>query len=157
MDDIRPRGSVQVRCGYPGCGWSFWLECLDPRLPDGPFDCGADHLTQARVNAALKRLADAGMVYQTAAGPGCGCGGPANKAGSLPVAETPAPTAGYLMLRLREPTFDDTQEMWESGQFAWTTWDSLEDLEALPCDPSAYRWMSLDDAGRNRPAGYQGP
>lgn len=36
MDDIRPRGTVTVTCV---CGWSFWIDCLDTRLPDGPFIC----------------------------------------------------------------------------------------------------------------------
>jgi len=35
-DDIRPKGTVQVECP---CGWSFWLDSLDPCLPDGPFEC----------------------------------------------------------------------------------------------------------------------
>jgi hypothetical protein len=39
MDDIRPKGTVQVRCSFPGCEWEFWVDCLDPRLPDGPFYC----------------------------------------------------------------------------------------------------------------------
>lgn len=39
MDDIRPRGTVQVECSHPGCGWSFWLDPLDERLPNGPHYC----------------------------------------------------------------------------------------------------------------------
>jgi hypothetical protein len=66
-------------------------------------------------------------------------------------------TTGYLMLRLREPDFDGSQEMWAAGRFAWATWASLGDLEALPCDAGAYHWMPLDEASRNRPAGYTGP
>lgn len=38
-DDVRPKGTVQVKCSTPGCPWSFWVGCLDPRLPDGPFEC----------------------------------------------------------------------------------------------------------------------
>jgi hypothetical protein len=38
-DDIRPRGTVQVKCSHPGCGWQFWLGALDPLLPNGPFWC----------------------------------------------------------------------------------------------------------------------
>lgn len=37
IDDIRPRGTVQVKCSR--CDWEFWVEALDPRLPDGPFVC----------------------------------------------------------------------------------------------------------------------
>lgn len=36
-DDIRPRGTVQVQCSK--CEWDFWLDPLDPQLPDGPFVC----------------------------------------------------------------------------------------------------------------------
>jgi len=50
-DDLRPRGKVEVECQHPGCGWSFWLDPLDPRLPDGPFLCdehdgSGDHLRE---------------------------------------------------------------------------------------------------------------
>lgn len=38
-DDIRPRGTVEVKCSAPDCGWCFWLDALDPSLPDGPFLC----------------------------------------------------------------------------------------------------------------------
>jgi len=41
-DDLRPKGTVQVPCSHPDCvsgGWEFWVDALDPRLPDGPFLC----------------------------------------------------------------------------------------------------------------------
>lgn len=38
-DSIRPRGTVEVRCSKPDCGWSFWVDALDKRLPGGPFLC----------------------------------------------------------------------------------------------------------------------
>lgn len=45
-DDIRPRGTVMVPCDHPDCAaegdlgpWFFWVDALDPRLPDGPFLC----------------------------------------------------------------------------------------------------------------------
>ena len=39
-DDIRPRGTVAVKCDAPGgCGWHFWVDALDSRLPNGPFLC----------------------------------------------------------------------------------------------------------------------
>lgn len=38
-DDLRPRGTVEVDCSAPDCGWSFWVDPLDPRLPGGPFLC----------------------------------------------------------------------------------------------------------------------
>jgi hypothetical protein len=36
-DDIRPKGTVEVECTI--CSWFFWIDCLDPRLPAGPFTC----------------------------------------------------------------------------------------------------------------------
>lgn len=36
-DDIRSLGSVEVKCVT--CGWCFWMNALDKRLPDGPFLC----------------------------------------------------------------------------------------------------------------------
>jgi hypothetical protein len=36
-DDLRPKGSVEVECIM--CGWTFWVDCLDKRLPEGPFVC----------------------------------------------------------------------------------------------------------------------
>lgn len=35
-DNIRPKGTVQVRCS---CGVEYWVDALDPSLPDGPFKC----------------------------------------------------------------------------------------------------------------------
>lgn len=35
-DNIRPHGSVEVRCA---CDWSFWVDANDPRLPAGLFIC----------------------------------------------------------------------------------------------------------------------
>lgn len=47
-DDLRPKGTVQVACSHPDCAnppdggaWYFWVDALDPRLPDGPFLCSA--------------------------------------------------------------------------------------------------------------------
>lgn len=36
-DDLRPKGTVEVECSV--CHWCFWVGCLNPRLPDGPFVC----------------------------------------------------------------------------------------------------------------------
>jgi hypothetical protein len=50
-DELRPRGTVTVPCSHPNCQpepgsdlspWCFWVDALDPRLPDGPFLC-PDH------------------------------------------------------------------------------------------------------------------
>jgi len=43
-DNLRPKGCVEVSCklcpkGPNGEEWVFWVDCLDPRLPDGPFIC----------------------------------------------------------------------------------------------------------------------
>jgi len=47
QDDVRPSGTIEVICVE--CGWSYWLDCLDSRLPDGPFVCpvcdGTDEYT----------------------------------------------------------------------------------------------------------------
>lgn len=48
IDDIRPHGTVMVPCSHADCQpkpgedagpWMFWVDALDPRLPDGPFLC----------------------------------------------------------------------------------------------------------------------
>jgi len=43
MDDLRPTGTVEVKCSHSGCNTYWWIDCLDPRLPDGPFLCGSTH------------------------------------------------------------------------------------------------------------------
>jgi hypothetical protein len=56
-DDIRPRGTVQVLCSVPGCGWEFWIEALHPSLPGGPFYCAEhepDPVKRARLQAGEK-------------------------------------------------------------------------------------------------------
>ncbi len=82
MDDIRPRGTVEVRCSHEGCGWCFWLDPLDPRLPDGPFDCGADHEADAVIRVFHDQLWERhGMLWRSSGGlrlregvdPTCGC------------------------------------------------------------------------------------
>ena len=34
-DNLRPSGTVEITCKH--CGWSFWVDALDPRLPN--LDC----------------------------------------------------------------------------------------------------------------------
>ena len=143
MDRIRPRGRVEVKCSHPSCKWSFWIDALDPRLPRGPFDCGADHETEARVNAVLKRLGEAGLVCQVASGPGC----------SPSLGHEP-PSVGYLMLRMNAEV--GRKETWESGRFTWVVWHSINELEALSSDPNAYSWLSLAEARAQRPKGFRG-
>lgn len=36
-DDIRPPGTIEVQCVQ--CEWFFWMDPMDPLLPDGPFVC----------------------------------------------------------------------------------------------------------------------
>jgi hypothetical protein len=36
-DSLRPPGTVEIQC--PICRWCFWVDCNDPALPDGPFEC----------------------------------------------------------------------------------------------------------------------
>jgi hypothetical protein len=46
-DDLRPKGAVEVECAV--CHWHFWVYCLDPRLPEGPFvcsDCSGNETTE---------------------------------------------------------------------------------------------------------------
>jgi hypothetical protein len=43
MDDLRPKGTVEVKCSHPGCNTYWWIDPLDPRLPGGPFLCGSTH------------------------------------------------------------------------------------------------------------------
>jgi hypothetical protein len=51
MDDLRPNGTVEVCCVE--CGWSFWVDCLDSRLPDGPFVCPICDGTEEYIPKAL--------------------------------------------------------------------------------------------------------
>lgn len=62
---LRPRGTVEVMCGYPGCNIVWWVDPLDSRLPDGPFDCGTDHKVQAAIDSIQAELLSHG--YQWAA------------------------------------------------------------------------------------------
>ncbi len=50
-DDIRPLGTVQVECSK-GCGWSFWVGALDPRLPAGPFICATCSGNEPRMKSS---------------------------------------------------------------------------------------------------------
>ena len=78
-DDMRPKGTVEVMCRHPGCGTAWWVDPLDPRLPGGPWDCGADHDANRRVRPALARLhlrygLEAGIqVARGAEAPGGSC------------------------------------------------------------------------------------
>lgn len=43
MDDLRARGTVEVRCSIEGCGWAWWCDPLDPRLDGRKLFCGVIH------------------------------------------------------------------------------------------------------------------
>lgn len=53
---LRPKGTVEVTCQHPGCGWSWWVDPLDQRLPDGPWDCGQDHEAERAVRRAFTQV-----------------------------------------------------------------------------------------------------
>ena len=62
-DDIRPKTTVEVQCSHPECGWSFWIDALDPRLPDGPFFCGEhDKDLAAKLRDRIAKMSDAEVV-----------------------------------------------------------------------------------------------
>lgn len=37
MDDLRPKGTVEIQCSK--CGWWYWLDPLDPKLANLPYVC----------------------------------------------------------------------------------------------------------------------
>jgi len=55
-ESLRPKGTVEVQCSHADCGIAWWLDPLDPRLPDGPFDCGDDHETTKILRRRLALL-----------------------------------------------------------------------------------------------------
>lgn len=72
MDDIRPKGTVEVECAVEGCGWRWWLHHSDPLVPDGPFRCAVHASNQeiAAYDAAIRaaggdprEVAKRGLAY----------------------------------------------------------------------------------------------
>lgn len=57
-DDIRPKGTVEVPCTGADCQgeWWFWVDCLDPRLPLGPFTCSGCQFFEAKEQAKGQKL-----------------------------------------------------------------------------------------------------
>lgn len=141
-DDIRPRGTVEVRCSSPGCNWRFWLGATDPRLPDGPFSCGANHTTQARFERAMGRLEEAGLVFCAGVGTGCGCAG------------GPDDGPGAVQIRLYDPALEFRYEHgghhdnFSKGQFAVFEWTQLSELEQAPLTPNSYHWTDWSTASK---------
>jgi len=37
-DDLRAKGTIMFQCSGK-CGWDVFVDCIDPRLPDGPIFC----------------------------------------------------------------------------------------------------------------------
>lgn len=57
---LRPRGTVEITCSEPGCGWALWLPPDDPRLP-GPVKCDINHEAQRFMDALSAILAESGL------------------------------------------------------------------------------------------------
>lgn len=74
MHDIRPKGTVEVPCakcdapgkwcagcfpqGRPPGKTFFWVDALDPRLPDGPFVCSSCEKGQTYHAPCMKRIGE---------------------------------------------------------------------------------------------------
>ena len=61
---LRPKGSVEVTCSFPGCGVTWWVSPLDPNL-HGPHNCGQNHAQQNILDRQLTRVG-IGVATQTA-------------------------------------------------------------------------------------------
>lgn len=119
-DDIRPRGTVEVRCNHPGCRWAFWVGPLDPRLPDGPFDCGRDHEEDVAVDAAFDALTGIGWHWCCY-----------NKVDS----------GGVVLLRT-----GDKEAYGPNDVFTVLQWEAREELRALVGRVAVSPRMSQDEA-----------
>jgi hypothetical protein len=131
-DDIRPKGTVEVQCSYPGCGWCWWVDPLDPRLPDGPWDCGADHEADKVVFQSLSMLKlRHGYVWGTARGTGpkpdrppsatCTDPNPNSKSCSCSAGSY---ASGLIILQDRFHS--------KHGVLEWKTPEDLYDVDSLP-------------------------
>jgi hypothetical protein len=54
-ESLRPKGTVEVTCSHVGCGLSWWLGPLDPRI-HGPHDCGGNHGERRILDRQLARV-----------------------------------------------------------------------------------------------------
>lgn len=149
-DDIRPKGTVQVKCSDATCVWQFWIDPLDPRLPEGPFYCGANHTSQARVRLAQERLERAGMHFCSASGTGCG--------GS----DSPDDGPGDMKVRLHDPELEyrheygGNQDNYGKGKFAVIEWNVIAELEQASLDPADYEWVAAETAWARDKTGLPG-
>ena len=55
-DDLRTKGAMLFRCSGK-CGWDVFVDCVDPRLPDGPIFC-----TECRTPSAAGMNLSQGFV-----------------------------------------------------------------------------------------------
>ncbi len=159
MDDIRPKGTVEVRCSYPGCGIAWWVDPLDPILPDGPFDCGDDHETTAMVERKLSllRLRHGirwGSISPSGAPPtlknGC-CGLPAQAVAI--VYDRLGGTSGFL-------TWDSLADLADVDELARkVVWDqkawpdiarAMDENDTEKTPPGYVRWVGYETNGEVR-------
>lgn len=54
-ESLRPKGTVEVTCAHAGCGMSWWLDPLDPKV-HGPHDCGTNHGQRRILDRQLARI-----------------------------------------------------------------------------------------------------
>ena len=62
-DDLRAKGTIMFQCSGK-CGWDVFVDCIDPRLPDGPIFC--DECDTEACALAEKRLAQDLLPLETA-------------------------------------------------------------------------------------------
>lgn len=58
LEDLRPKGTVEVMCTYPGCGVAWWIDPLDPRLNEAEhkWDCGENHRAGEKIRRSMSLL-----------------------------------------------------------------------------------------------------
>lgn len=56
MDRLSSLGAILVQCSGK-CGWEFWVDCIDSRLPDRPLLCSECDVSDEACALAEKRLA----------------------------------------------------------------------------------------------------
>lgn len=127
---LRPKGTVEVTCDHAGCGWSWWVDALDPLLPLGPWDCGQDHEANRVVYRALTRMRlETGIHWGTMLGRGPelaegSCGSRSYRAGIAGVTDR----------------YRDQQGVLE--------WSSLSDFDQIQVMVSNIKWgLAIEPGG----------
>lgn len=120
---LRPRGTVEVNCSYPGCGTAWWLDPLDPRLPNGPFDCGDNHEARKLVERRLSLLRIRHGIGWGAMSPLGPDGGPTGMKDDGGCRRFDASRAALLVAD-REGT--------REGLLTWMSPQDLADVDAVP-------------------------